>query len=124
MVWELSREEGACGQVNQVPAEESRLGADRELTGKATSDRGLVRLRELRGQGGRILHKARKAIAEGGRLRIGGETRRKGRQKKELGRGGFSKEEEEGTSPKGTLLSGKVARGEKHRWTSRNQDLF
>lgn len=61
--------------MNQVPAEEFRPGIDGELTGKKTMDRRQVRLREPE-QGGRILHtKARKAEAEGGSLRVGGETR-------------------------------------------------
>lgn len=82
LVWEFSREEGAWGQVNQVPAEEFRPGTDGELTSKETRDRRQVRLREPV-QGRRILHtKARKAKAEGGSLRVGGETRRTGKAEK------------------------------------------
>lgn len=68
--------------MNQVPAEEFRPGIDGELTGKETRDRRQARLREPE-QGGRILHtKARKAEAEGGSLRVGGETRRTGKGEK------------------------------------------
>lgn len=108
--------------MNQVPAEEFRPGIDGELTGKETRDRRQGRLREPK-QGGRIvLHtKARKVEAEGGSLRVGGgnqENRegRKGRQTEEDWARSLSKieeEEEEGAGPKGTLLSGKMARGTK-----------
>lgn len=85
LVWEFSREEGAWGQVNQVPAEEFRPGTDGELTSKETRDRRQVRLREPV-QGRRILHtKARKAKAEGGSLRVGGgnQENREGRKERQ-----------------------------------------
>lgn len=70
------------GQVNQVPAEEFRPGIDGELTEKETRGRRQVRLREPEKRG-RILHaKARKAEAEGGSPRVGGETRRTGKAEK------------------------------------------
>lgn len=92
LVWEFSREEGSWGQVNRVPAEEFRPGTDGELTSKETRDRRQVRLREPV-QGRRILHtKARKAKAEGGSLRVGGETRRTGKAEKRDRLTGLGKE--------------------------------
>lgn len=119
--------------MNQVPAEEFRPGIDGELTGKETGGRRQVKLREPE-QGGRILlTKARKAEAEGGSLRVGGETRRTGKAEKRdrlrstgqraEGRWRRRRKRKE-PAPKGLSCQARWPGERKLKWTFGNQGPF